>query len=270
MQRYCPRQQNRHVAIIMDGNGRWAVRRGEPRSHGHAAGGEAVRRVVEAAPDLGIGVLTLFAFSAANWQRPPAEVAALMELFQEYLVSETELCCRKGVRLSLIGRRDRLPPSLRTTIAAAEQRTRPGQVLHLRLAVDYSSREALLAAARRLAASGRESNAADISIEDFSRLLAAERGPDETVPDVDLVIRTGGERRLSDFLLWESAFAELYFTDRMWPDFAAADLAAALDDFQRRERRFGGIVGPSSEAQPELKNFREQLTFKSASVTTGG
>jgi undecaprenyl diphosphate synthase len=222
----------------MDGNGRWAVRRGEPRTHGHEVGGEAVRRVVEAAPDLGIGTLTLFAFAAANWQRPASEIAALMRLFHEYLVNETELCCRKGVRLSLVGRRDRLPPSLRTTIAAAEQVTRHGTTLHLRLAIDYSSRETIVSAARRLAATKQ---LGEMSIDDFSRLVAADRGEQHEAPDVDLVIRTGGERRLSDFLLWESAFAELYFTDRMWPEFTAEDLAAAMDDFERRERRFGRI-----------------------------
>ncbi|HVU86291.1 MAG TPA: di-trans,poly-cis-decaprenylcistransferase [Pirellulales bacterium] len=238
MQSSCSRKSLRHIAIIMDGNGRWAQRRGAPRTDGHQAGGEAVRRVVEAAPDLGIGTLTLFAFAAANWQRPASEVAALMKLFHEYLVNETELCCRKGVRLSLVGRRDRLPPSLRTTIAAAEQVTRPGGTLHLRLAIDYSSRESIVAAARRMAATR---GCGEISIEDFSRLVAADRGVDDDVPEVDLVIRTGGERRLSDFLLWESAFAELYFTDRMWPEFTADDLAAAVADFERRDRRFGRI-----------------------------
>ncbi|HEY1603243.1 MAG TPA: di-trans,poly-cis-decaprenylcistransferase [Pirellulales bacterium] len=249
MQRHCQRQSTRHVAIIMDGNGRWATRRGQPRAMGHAAGGEAVRRVVEVAPDLGIGVLTLYAFSSANWQRPATEVAALMRLFHEYLVNETELCCQKGVRLSLLGRRDRLPPSLRTTIEAAEHLTRHGTLLHLRLAIDYSSRETILAAARRLAFNNRGNYGSEVSVQDFSRILAT--GPDalQPVPEVDLVIRTGGERRLSDFLLWESAFAELYFTDRMWPDFNAADLTAALADFEKRERRFGGLpAAPDSVA----------------------
>jgi len=242
------------VAIIMDGNGRWATRRGESRSHGHEAGGEAVRRVVEAAPDLGIGVLTLFAFSSANWQRPPGEVAALLRLFHDYLVNETELCCQKGVRLSLIGRRDRLPPSLRTAIAAAEQATRQGTLLHLRLAIDYSSREAILAAAVRLATGAHGAATGELSIEDFARAVAAGAGSSDASPDVDLVIRTGGERRLSDFLLWESAFAELYFTDRMWPEFTAADLAAAIVDFERRERRFGRIAAAPDSAMPALRD----------------
>jgi undecaprenyl diphosphate synthase len=239
MQRHFQRQRRLHVAIIMDGNGRWAIRRGQARANGHKAGGEAVRRVVEAAPDLGVGVLTLFAFSSANWQRPPGEITALMSLFHEYLVNETELCREKGVRLSLVGRRDRLPPSLRTTILAAEHATQHGQLLHLRLAIDYSSREALVAAARRMAFS-RAGGDCEFSIQEFSRFIAAGEACDFE-PDVDLVIRTGGERRLSDFLLWESAFAELYFTDVMWPDFGASDLSAAIADFDRRERRFGGL-----------------------------
>jgi undecaprenyl diphosphate synthase len=254
MQSYCPRQLSRHVAIIMDGNGRWATRRGEPRAHGHQAGGEAVRRVVEAAPDLGIGVLTLFAFSSANWQRPAAEIAALMRLFHEYLVNETELCCQKGVRLSLIGRRDRLPPSLRTAIEAAEQLTRPGNVLHLRLAIDYSSREAIVSAVRRLAVGEHGNFPGEVSIDDFSRLLVGGPASAESAPEVDLLIRTGGERRLSDFLLWESAFAELYFTDRMWPEFTAVDLAAAIADFERRERRFGRIAVVADSDVAVLRN----------------
>ena len=252
MQRYFSRQRRLHVGIIMDGNGRWALRRGEPRSCGHQAGGEAVRRVVEAAPDLGIGTLTLFAFSSANWQRPPAEVAALMSLFHEYLVNETELCREKGVRLTLIGRRDRLPPSLRTTILAAEQATQQGTLLHLRLAVDYSSREALLAAARRMNR-GSSAAAAECSVEEFSRLIAHDSEPCSAVPDVDLVIRTGGERRLSDFLLWENAFAELYFTDSMWPEFGASELAAAIADFDNRERRFGGLSA-APQGVPPVQN----------------
>ncbi|MBI2823660.1 MAG: di-trans,poly-cis-decaprenylcistransferase [Planctomycetia bacterium] len=239
----CRRQQRLHVAIIMDGNGRWAQRRGHRRTAGHEAGGEAVRRVVEAAPDLGIGTLTLFAFAAANWQRPAAEVDALLHLFHEYLVDETEHCREKGVRLSLVGRRDRLPPSLRTIVLAAEHATRACETLHLRLAIDYSSRDAILSAARHLATChGVEMLRGEVDIADFTRVLAADPHAAEPTGDVDLVIRTGGERRLSDFLLWESAFAELYFTDRMWPDFDATDLAAAIADFHKRDRRFGRVT----------------------------
>ncbi|HYT03399.1 MAG TPA: polyprenyl diphosphate synthase [Gemmatimonadales bacterium] len=198
-----------HVGIVMDGNGRWATRRGLPRAAGHRAGAEAVRRVVEAAPGLGIGALTLFAFSTDNWKRPAREVAALLRLFARYLRSETTRLLEQGVRLEVAGRRDRLPSLLVAAIAAAERATAGGTTLELRLAVDYSARAAIRA----------------------GRIL----------PDVDLVIRTGGEQRLSDFLLWESAYAELYFTDTMWPDFGATDLAAAVRDFHSRQRRFGGL-----------------------------
>jgi undecaprenyl diphosphate synthase len=198
-----------HVAIIMDGNGRWAARRGLPRAAGHRAGADAVRRVVEAAPDSGVAALTLFAFSSDNWKRPPGEVAALMRLFARYLRTETPRLLQNRVRLDVIGRRHRLPPPLVSAIRAAELATAAGTTLRLRLAVDYSARAAIAAG--------------------------------QTLPDVDLLIRTGGEQRLSDFLLWECAYAELYFTETMWPDFAAADLADALRAFHSRQRRFGGL-----------------------------
>ena len=224
-----------HVAIIMDGNGRWAAARGEPRSSGHREGAKAVRRVVEAAPDLGIGTLTLYAFSADNWRRPPVEVRQLMDLFRHYLLNETARCLQEGVRLSVIGRRDRLPALLRTIIERTAQATAAGSTLNLRLAVDYSSRDAILSAARRLSA------CATMSREAFSQLLGGGEPDGEAAPDVDLLIRTGGEQRLSDFLLWESAYAELHFVERMWPDFDAADLEAAVQDFNARDRRFGGL-----------------------------
>jgi undecaprenyl diphosphate synthase len=205
-----------HVAIIMDGNGRWATRRGLPRGAGHRAGAEAVRRTVETAPDLGITALTMYAFSADNWKRPPGEVAILMRLFARYLHSEVAPLAKQGVRLAVIGRRDRLPAPLVSAIETAEEATAGGTRLDLRLAVDYSARAAIHAGA--------------------------------LIPDVDLVIRTGGEQRLSDFLLWESAYAELWFTDRMWPDFSAANLAAAVADFQTRERRFGALPSQTRAA----------------------
>jgi len=197
-----------HVAIVMDGNGRWAQRRGLPRTAGHRRGAQRVRPLVEAAPALGVASLTLFAFSADNWKRPAAEVSALMRLFARHLRVETPRLIKQGVRLEVVGRRDRLPAPLVAAIDSAEAATAAGTVMRLRLAVDYSSREAIVA--RRL------------------------------LPDVDLLIRTGGEQRLSDFLLWECAYAELYFTDRMWPDFEA-DLAAALQEFRARQRRFGAV-----------------------------
>ena len=198
-----------HVAIIMDGNGRWATRRGLPRVAGHRSGIEAVRRIVRAAPDLGIGGLSLYAFSSDNWNRPAAEVSALMRLFARYLRSETPELISQSVRLSIVGRRDRLPLALVTAIADAERATLAGRRLELRIAVDYSARAAIHSGT--------------------------------ILPDVDLLIRTGGEQRLSDFLLWECAYAELWFTDIMWPDFAPADLAAAVEDFRARDRRFGGL-----------------------------
>jgi len=226
-----------HVGIIMDGNGRWATRRRLPRLCGHEAGVEAVRRVVEAAPKQGIGTLTLYAFSSDNWRRPKAEVSALMGLLRSYLAEEIECLVRNGVRLTVIGRRDRLPDGLSDGIARAEAATACGDLLHVRVAIDYSARDAILSAAARV------TEAADLTRAGFSRLVTGEAG----LRDVDLIIRTSGEKRLSDFLLWESAYAELHFTERMWPDFEADDLAAALASFNRRERRFGGLLPIPSE-----------------------
>jgi undecaprenyl diphosphate synthase len=207
----------------MDGNGRWALARGLLRGAGHRAGVENVRRIVEAAPDLGIGTLTLFAFSSDNWRRPPAEIEALMLLFHRYLDQEAARAVEKGVRLEVIGRRDRLSATLRDAIDRVEAATSRGTTLHLRIAIDYSGRDAILSAARTL--------------KDLSRdTIASALGP-----PVDLLIRTGGEHRLSDFLLWECAYAELVFSRTMWPDFTPEDLARAVDDFRRRERRFGAV-----------------------------
>lgn len=224
-----------HVAIIMDGNGRWAQARGLPRVAGHRRGAVAVRRTVEAAVKLGVRTLTLYAFSADNWRRPPAEVAALMRLFREYLRKETEDCLRHGVRISVIGRRDRLAPDIVAAIEAVEAATRECDTLTLRIAVDYSSRDAILAAAR----AARNGTTRD----DFSRLIAEAIHAPVPAPDVDLLIRTSGEQRLSDFLLWECAYAEFLFTPRLWPDFEEADLETALLDFRSRDRRFGALAG---------------------------
>lgn len=218
---------NLHVAIIMDGNGRWAAARGLPRLAGHQRGAAVVEQTVEAATRLGLGTLTLYAFSSDNWRRPTAEIAGLMRLFRHALRQQTRRCVTNGVRLSVIGRRDRLPDDLQRVILRAEQETAEGARLHLRLAIDYSSREAILNAARE----GEES----------LRRLG---------PDVDLLIRTSGEQRLSDFLLWECAYAELLFLARHWPDFTAADLEAALHWFRGRDRRFGGLTARSPAAQP--------------------
>lgn len=223
-----------HVAIIMDGNGRWANARGLPRVAGHRQGARVVRRIVEAAPDMGIGTLTLYAFSSDNWQRPPREVGALMRLFRGYLASETARLVENGVRFTMVGRRDRLPDVLARAIAGAEEATAGGRRLHLRLAIDYSARDAMVSAAAM--ANGR-----DVGRDEFARLLGRAMGAAEPAPDVDLLIRSGGEQRLSDFLLWECAYAELYFTPRMWPDFDAGALGEAVAEFRHRDRRFGRV-----------------------------
>jgi len=222
-----------HVAIISDGNGRWATSRGLPRSAGHRAGAEAARRVIETAPRLGIHTLTLFALSSANWKRPAGEVHAILRLLHEYLFAETTHCIDEGVRLSIIGRRDRLPATLRQAIADSEAVTARGTRMHLRLAVDYSAREAIYHAACRFY------KVTELSPESFSNVLAEVLRGGST--EVDLLIRTGGEQRLSDFLLWECAFAELVFTQKRWPDFTAADLEAAVKEFGTRERTRGAL-----------------------------
>lgn len=224
-----------HAAIIMDGNGRWATARGLPRPAGHRAGAATVRRIVEAAPAHGIATLTLYAFSSDNWLRPPAEVEGLMRLFRLHLLRETTRCIANGVRLSVIGRRDRIGEPLRRAIEGAEAATAGGRTLWLRIALDYSARDRILRAVD--AASTVQGPVTDAL---FARLLAG--APDEEpVPDVDLLVRTGGEQRLSDFLLWECAYAELLFTPRFWPDFSVADLRDAVADFRGRDRRFGRV-----------------------------
>jgi undecaprenyl diphosphate synthase len=229
-----------HVAIIMDGNGRWAVARGRRREWGHRRGAEAVRRVVEAAPGLGIRTLTLYAFSSDNWQRPEREVRLLMRLFERYLRKESGALAANGVQLRVVGRRDRLTPELAAAIQRAEAETAGGCRLTLRLAVDYSSRQMLLTALREAARAPGAGG--ELVRPDVSALLGRAMHADGPSPDVDLLIRTGGERRLSDFLLWECAYAELLFTPVMWPDYDAAQLAAALGDFHARERRFGNVA----------------------------
>jgi undecaprenyl diphosphate synthase len=225
-----------HVAIIMDGNGRWALRRRRSRGAGHVAGAAAVRRTVEAAPGLGITTLTLYAFSADNWRRPEAEVDHLMRLFLGHLHSECARCVDNGIRLTVIGRRDRLPAALGHAIEATESRTNSGTRLHLRIAIDYSARDALMNAAASVGARG------PVSRDTFSAALARAMNAPVGTRDVDLMIRTGGERRLSDFLLWESAYAELVFTEKAWPDFTAQDLESAVREFSIRDRRFGGLA----------------------------
>ena len=228
-----------HAALIMDGNGRWARERGLGRTAGHRAGVETVRRVIAAAPDLGVGTLTLHSFSSGNWQRPPEEVSTLFGIFEDFLFIEPTLWLTSGVRLSVIGRRDRLPASLLQTIEYAENATSGCRRLHLRLAIDYSARHAIVDAARRMKAEDSGDSDAEARKARFEQLLAGAAA--EAVPDVDLLVRTGGEQRLSDFMLWECAYAELYFTSVLWPDFTGEDLDRALKEFHSRDRRFGAV-----------------------------
>jgi len=256
-----------HTAIIMDGNGRWAVRRGLPRTVGHREGAKAVDAVVQAAAlrENGIRCLTLYAFSSDNWRRPGGEVRALMRLFGEYLRRERRRMAENGIRLEVVGRRDRLSPTLVAAVEEAESATAAGDHLTLRLAVDYSARDAIVRAAAMAATAAKAAKAGErrplpshrashpsaeppsgpaLGRRSFSQLLARGAGSRfaRPAPDVDLLIRTAGEQRLSDFLLWEAAYAELYFTPVLWPDFGAAELAAAVAEYRRRERRFGGLL----------------------------
>jgi undecaprenyl diphosphate synthase len=227
-----------HLAIIMDGNRRWAATRGLSHAQGHEAGAEALRRIVEVAPDLGVGTLTVYAFASENWRRPKEETQAMMALFRRYLDSETETLVRDGIRLSVIGRRDRLDAALLTEIERSEAATEWGDAMHLRLAVDYSARAAILTAARQ----AFSKSGADAGAEDFAASLAGECG------DVDFLIRTANDHRLSDFLLWECAYAELHFSPCLWPDFGEKELAAALKDFRGRNRAAGVDQTPSTWA----------------------
>ena len=230
----------RHVAIIMDGNGRWANARGLPRAAGHRQGAEAVRRTVAGAIDLGISFLTLYGFSSENWKRPVTEVEDLMGLLRRYLQAEIAELHKKSIRLRVIGERSRLPRDIVRLIADAEGRTAGMDRLNLIMAISYGGRQDIVAAARRLAeeaAAGRLDPAAI----DAQRLAAALSTCG--IPDPDLVIRTSGEQRISNFLLWQSAYSELVFVDKLWPDFGKEDLAEAIREFQQRDRRYGAAAG---------------------------
>jgi undecaprenyl diphosphate synthase len=233
-----------HVAIIMDGNGRWANRRGLPRVAGHRAGVATVRRIVERADEAGVSRLTLYAFSADNWRRPPAEVQRIFWLIRAFLRLETERMRKRGVRLQIIGRRDRLAKEVLREIDRAEWVTAAGRGLSLRVAIDYSSRHSITRAAVQAAVDLSDTGppSPDLLFPMLMQALIAHG------PDVDLLIRTGGEKRLSDFLLWECAYAELFFSDRMWPDFSTTDLDAALEEFRSRDRRFGAVPPPTAES----------------------
>jgi undecaprenyl diphosphate synthase len=236
-----------HVAIIMDGNGRWAAQRSLPRTAGHRAGAKAVDKVVEAAARHGIGTLSLYAFSADNWHRPQTEVGALFALLRRYLLTQTPRCLERSIRINVVGRRDRLAPQVLRTIEHSERTTAHCSGMRLRIAVDYSSQHSLLESCRRMALEP------GIDRSRFREHLAGVDHSATITPDVDLLIRTGGEKRLSDFLLWECAYAELYFVDSFWPDFDELAFAQALDEYAKRERRFGRI-GTSGQTAARVKH----------------
>ena len=234
-----------HIGIIMDGNGRWARSQGRPRWRGHLAGVDSVRDVVRGAPDLGVSTLTMYAFSSDNWKRPRGEVSRLFWLLREFCQRERAELIENGVRVTQVGRRDRIPASALGQLDETARATAGGQRLHLRLAIDYSARWAIGAAAQeiaRLVASG-ELRPDAITPETLHNQMS------NGVPELDLIVRTAGEQRLSDFMLWEAAYAELYFTPVLWPDFRRGDLALALSEFSRRERRFGGVDSGHAAAQ---------------------
>jgi undecaprenyl diphosphate synthase len=231
-----PENVPQHVAVIMDGNGRWAEQRGLERTEGHRAGLEAVRRTVRAARDLGVGWLTLFAFSSENWNRPKAEVDLLMSLPEEYFEKELPEAIEKGVRILSVGRRDRLPPAVRRSLDDAIARTARGDGMRLVFALSYGGRQEIVEAARRLL---RDHELGRVDPEALDEKTFAAYLDEPEMPDVDLLIRTGSEQRISNFLLWQSAYAEMVTTDRMWPEFGREALADAIRAFQSRERRYG-------------------------------
>jgi len=225
-----------HVAIIMDGNGRWAEQRGISRSDGHKQGLESLRAAVRGANDLGIQWLTLYAFSLENWSRPKSEVESLMGLLEHYLETEIDEVMEKGIELRCIGRTDRLPPRIRDGVAAAVERTRGNREMHLIFALSYGGRAEIVDAARKLL---RDAELGNVDPERLDEKMFAAYLYDPEVPDPDLLIRTGAESRVSNFLLWQIAYSEIYTTEIMWPDFREDDLARAVQEYQRRERRFG-------------------------------
>jgi undecaprenyl diphosphate synthase len=233
----------RHVAIIMDGNGRWAQRRHLPRQAGHVAGVNAVREVVRQAFDIGLENLTLFAFSSENWKRPPKEVGALMGLFRLYFRNDMDEIVARGARVRIIGSRSRVDEDIRQMIEDAERRTLGNSGINLTFAFDYGGQEEIVAAARELARAAAEGR---LDPETITPELVSSRLFTSGLPEPDLVIRTSGERRLSNFLLWQSAYAELMFVDTLWPDFGRQEFLDALDKFSQRERRFGAL--PESAA----------------------
>lgn len=228
-----------HLAVIMDGNGRWAEQRGMPRWRGHERGLRAVRRLAEAACQRSIPIVSLFAFSSENWKRPAEEVGFLFDLFLRYLMGERDYLIRNDIRVSAFGRRDRIPERVRLALESTEGATKNCQRLHMRIALDYGAHYEIVEAARSLA---RDVLQKTLLLEDISEDAFADRLDSEGIPDPDLIIRTAGEKRLSNFLLWQASYSELYFCTKMWPDFEEADLDAVLEDFRTRTRKFGALA----------------------------
>lgn len=226
----------RHVGVIMDGNGRWACARGLPRIEGHRRGAESVRSIIKACPDLGVEVLTLYAFSTENWRRPAQEVSGLMELFRIYFLREADELVREGVRVTFIGEPSRLPPDVQSMMRELEERTRDGDRLRLSIALNYGARAEIVAAARQLA---ERVAAGEMSVEDLNEEALSSALDTADLPDPDLVIRTSGEQRLSNFLLWQAAYAEFIFLEETWPEVTRESFERAIAAFRRRERRYG-------------------------------
>ena len=233
-----------HVGIIMDGNGRWSDQRGWRRHLGHGPGAEATCRVVEAAQQLGIGYLTLYGFSSENWQRPKIEIAHFMDLLRRYLHQERHRLQQIDTRVRVIGDRERFPEDIRAFIAEIEDDSKDNSGMELTIALSYSGRREIVKAAQYLA---RQAALHRIDPDQINEALFASCLETAPIPDPDLVIRTGGEKRLSNFLLWQSAYTEFIFTERLWPDFSKADLVAAIEDFRHRNRRYGGVLQPITE-----------------------
>lgn len=240
-----PKRLPRHVAIIMDGNGRWAEKRNEPRLFGHKAGADSVRDIVEAARELGIQVLTLYAFSSENWSRPAKEVSGLMSILEKFLISELSRMQKNGIRLSCIGELERLPGGVRQALVDSIRKTSENTAMTLNLALSYGARDELARAARLLA---EDCVSGKMRVEDITTEAISARLYTANLPDPDLLIRTGGEARLSNFLLWQLSYAEIFFTSVMWPDFRKEVFLQAILDFQQRERRFGRIGAQLTES----------------------
>jgi len=228
-----------HVAIVMDGNGRWAKRRGLPRTLGHPRGVEAIRRTVRAAPRLGVRWLTLYAFSTENWRRPPGEVSEVMRLMKSYVNSDLDQLAEEGVRVRILGRREGLAPDVAEIVERAEARTAHNDAFHLQVAFNYGARADIVDAAKALMAAAARG---EMAAEDLDEAAFAARLSTAHAPPLDLLIRTSGEQRLSNFLLWEAAYSEFVFQDVLWPDYGSDHLQAAIAEFQKRERRYGGAV----------------------------